>query len=198
MGIVVIDPAGDLIIEFSEKREDIQSAHAGELTHRTEQFKVCKSALKEASEYFRIMLADSSKFAESSTDVIHEKGHIAVSEVWLRVIHKKSPKFDIPLDEIWYLAEAINYYRLDITTFNPWFATWYQKADFKGFRSKLRQLLFPTWRFDHAKGFMMWTRALAYVHVGHITEKNPTRLGHHHLPPRIIRTSSIYIWSFPS
>ena len=50
-----------------------------------------------------------------------------------------------------------------------------------------REMLYPTWRYDHAKGFAALTKDLAYHRYEHLQEENPTDLSNFHLLPRIIR-----------
>ena len=97
-------------------------------------------------------------------------------------------KTDAPFTDMWHLVAAIDYYELDVTHFNDWFAAWYHKHNAELLNP--RQLLFPTWRFNHTKAFAHWTRYVAYTGVGHVTERNPTKLYNYHLPSRIIRRFS--------
>lgn len=134
--------------------------------------------------------APTNHWKEASQSVVSlGEGHPIVTEVWLRVVHHAKLIYNLLLPEIWLLVQAIDYYALDITAFNEWFATWYQRLNFGSFIAA--KLLFPTWRFNYARGFARWTHHLAYEDTGHITERNPTKLYQYYLPPRLIRKSSL-------
>ena len=187
MTLTVIAKDGDLIVEVVQYDEDIYNADGNRASREVAQFHVDRNVLTKASQPLLKMLLDP-RWKEATQSVVSiGEGRFASTEVWLRVIHKATPNLIIPFKEIWHLVAAIEYYGLDATIFNPWFADWYSANN--PLLLKPRELLFPTWRFDHAKGFARWTRYLAYAVNGHITEENPTKLHNYHLPPRIMRKS---------
>lgn len=137
------------------------------------------------------------RFQKSTQSVVPlGEGRIISTEIWLRVLHGGPLVTTAQLEEIWHLTAAIDYYELDVADFNVWSAAWYEKRSPESFRPSMyldaQNLLFPTWRFDHAKGFAAHTKYVAYNGVGHVMENNPTTLYNYHLPSRIIRKSPIY------
>lgn len=91
----------------------------------------------------------------------------------------------VSIAESWYLTAACDKYNLDITHLKVWFEMWYKRQNLQ--LIDLKELLFPPWRFDHARGFGFATKTLVYGEAGHIMESNPTNVLDHHLPPRVIR-----------
>lgn len=187
MTLTVIAEAGNLIVEVVQYDEETYDAHGNRASREVAQFRVDRNVLTKASEPLLKMLLDP-RWKESTQSVVSiGEGRFASTEIWLRVIHKATLNLIVPFKEIWHLVAAIDYYGLDVTIFNPWFAAWYSAHNPQLLEP--RELLFPTWRFEHAKGFSRWTRYLAYESKGHIMEANPTKLYNYHLPPRIIRKS---------
>ena len=185
MTLTVIAEVGDLIVEVVQYSDDTWNADGNPASQGVAQFRVDRNVLTKASQPLLKMLLDP-RWKEATQSVVSiGEGRVASTEIWLRVIHKATPNLVVPFKEMWHLIAAINYYDLDVTIFNPWFAAWYSANNPQ--LLKPRELLFPTWHFDHAKGFARWTRYLAYEVKGHITEGNPTKLYNYHLPPRIIR-----------
>ena len=185
MTLTMIAEDGDLIVEVTQYDDEIYDANGNRASREVAQFHVDRNVLIKASQPLLKMLLDP-RWKESTKSVVSiGEGRFASTEIWLRVIHKAKPNLDVPFKEIWHLVAAIDYYGLDVTIFNPWFAAWY--AAHNAQLLKPRELLFPTWRFNHAKGFARWTRYLAYEVKGHITEENPAKLYKYHLPQRIMR-----------
>ena len=189
MPLTVIAEAGNLVLEVTQYSDDTWDADGNPVSEEIAQFRVDRNVLIKASQPLLKMLLDP-KWKEATQSVLSIKeGRVASTEIWLRVIHKATLNLNVPFKEMWHLVAAIDYYDLDITIFKPWFAAFYSAYDLQ---LKPRETLFPTWRFDHAKGFARWTRHLAYEVNGHITEANPTKLYNYHLPSRIIRKSYYY------
>ena len=185
MTLTVIAEAGDLIVEVVQHDDDTWDADGNSASRKVAQFRVDRNVLTKASQPLLKMLLDP-RWKEATQSVVSiGEGRIASTEIWLLVIHKAPSSPMVPLEEMWHLVAAIDYYELDVTIFKPWFAAWYSSHNLQ--LLKPRELVFPTWRFDHATGFARWTRYLAYAEKGHITEANPTKLYNYHLPPRIIR-----------
>lgn len=180
MDVTDIADKSDLIVEVTETLDNG--------TSKTARFGVSKAVLTKVSSVFLGMLVGAHWKERSQSLISLGDGHLTVTEVWLRVMHETSLMYNLLFPDLWHLVQAIDYYDLEVTAFNDWFATWYQKAN--SIVLKPAELLYPTWRFDHAKGFARWTRFMAYNHTGHITEKNPTKLIHYHLPSRLIRKST--------
>jgi hypothetical protein len=185
--MIIIDEAGDMTVEVVEKHDSLRNSNGSRLTKETAQFKVRKDALTNASQTLLRMLLDNHWKESTQSVVALGEYHVSSTEVWLRVIHRVPPITTVPFAEMWHLVAAIDYYELDVTDFNAWFAAWYDRHNPEMY--KPRELLFPTWRFGHAKGFAQWTQHLAYHGVGHVTELNPTELYSYRLPSRIIRKS---------
>ena len=178
---------GDLIVEVVQYNDDTWDADGNPASREIAQFHVDRNVLIKASQPLLKMLLDP-RWKEATQSVVSiGEGRVVSTELWLKVIHKARLDSIVPLKEIWHLVAAIDYYELDATIFNPWFAAWYSAHNLQ--LLKPRELLFPTWRFDHAKGFARWTCYLAYEKSGHITEGNPAKLYNYHLPSRIIRES---------
>ena len=187
MTLTVISEAGDLIVEVVQCDGVMYGANGNRASQVVGQFKVDRNVLIKASQPLLKLLLDP-RWKEATRSVVSiGEGRVASTAVWLQVIHKTIYDLTLPFEEMWHLVAAIDYYGLDVTIFKPWFAAWY--AAHNPELLKARALLFPTWRFDHAKGFARWTRYLAYAVSGHITEANPAKLYNYHLPSRIIRKS---------
>ncbi len=186
MTLIVIAEAGDLIIEVFQYKDE-WDADGNPASREVAQFRVDRNVLTKASQPLLKMLLDP-RWKEATQSVVSiGEGRVSTTKIWLRVIHTATLNLTVPFEEMWHLVAAIDYYELDVTIFSPWFAAWYSAHNPE--LLKPRELLFPTWRFDHAKAFARWTRYLAYEVKGHITEANPTNLYNYHLPPRIIRES---------
>ena len=185
MTLTVISEAGDLIVSVVQY-DNIWDAD-GNRAYQVYQFKVDRKILIEASQPLLRMLLDPRWKKPTQSVVSIREGRVASTAVWLQVIHKTTLDLTLPFEEMWHLVAAIDYYELDVTIFNVWFAAWYAAHNPNLFQA--RALLFPTWRFDHAKGFARWTCNLAYEETGHITEVNPTTLYNYRLPSRLIRKS---------
>lgn len=123
------------------------------------------------------------KEAKKSAIVV-EDHHVLTMGIIFQFLHNVPLTYNTPLTEIWHLVATIDYYDLPGRLFRPWFASWYSSQNIK--QMKPSELLFPTWRFDHAEGFAASTKHLAYSTFGHTRESNPTELYQLHLPPRII------------
>lgn len=180
--VMPIDEDGDLIVEVTQTGND-PTAKTGSFTGT---FRVNSDVMKKASQVFLAMLA-TARWKESSGSVVSlGENHVAVTELWLRVVHNAKLVHNLLFLEIWYLVQAIDYYALDATLFYPWFASAYAQNSHM-LEDKPAQLLFPTWHFNHAKAFAKCTHDLAYGQVRAITEKNPSDIYEYHLPARQIR-----------
>ncbi|KAI4087059.1 MAG: hypothetical protein LQ344_007063 [Seirophora lacunosa] len=181
--VMPIDEDGDLIVEVTQTGND-PTAKTGSFTGT---FRVNSDVMKKASQVFLAMLA-TARWKESSGSVVSlGENHVAVTELWLRVVHNAKLVHNLLFLEIWYLVQAIDYYALDATLFYPWFASAYAQNSHM-LEDKPAQLLFPTWHFNHAKAFAKCTHDLAYGQVRAITEKNPSDIYEYHLPARQIQT----------
>ncbi|KAL8691726.1 MAG: hypothetical protein Q9218_003119 [Villophora microphyllina] len=179
MDVVNIVETGDLVVEVTETSKSIV------VPTKTAKYRVSREVLKSVSQVMLGMLAGAYWKETGQHFVSLGEGFVAVTEVWLRVVHQAQPSYDLNFLQIWYLVQALDYYHVDLNLFRLWFAAWYDKFDVT--RQHPSELLYPTWRFDHARGFARWTRNLAYGDTGHIVESNPTKLYQYHLPPRLIQ-----------
>ena len=85
---------------------------------------------------------------------------------------------------MWYLVHEGDKYGFLNNLLRKWFEDWITNNQL--IPSQYPQLMYPSWIFDHAKGFARVTKALAYGEPGHIHEDNPTPLQDIHLPYRIL------------
>ena len=185
MSLHIVNELGDLNVEIVENDETTRDANGNQVVKEVARFQVSRDVLIKSSQPLLKMLLDRHWMEASQSIVSLGEGHVTATDIWLRVMHNTKLSYTAPFTEMWHLVAAIDYYELDVTKFNAWFAAWYEANT--PLMLKPRELLYPTWRFDHAKAFARWTHYLAYEHVGHITEANPTKLYDYHLPSRIIR-----------
>ena len=203
MAITVADKDGDLTIEIVEYDEEMKDGNNDRPVLKRIEFLVSREVLVKSSQYFTVLLC-STKYGEANKDFIalHDN-RVASMAIWFRVLHGIEPDYDVELDEMWHLVAACDKYQFDITELEVWFAKWYQKQPIEHWLKLSmknavgnqapdpRSLLYPCWRFNFPAGFMRITKFLAYNRIGHITEHNPTKIYHFHLPPRVIRKLSM-------
>ena len=90
------------------------------------------------------------------------------------------------------MQSAADKYDFDITELFPWFQRWLERfTKTQVFLS--RTLLYPTWRYDHAEGFLKATHYAVYSTEGHVHDYNPTKLYQLHLEKNIIRRSCFFL-----
>ena len=104
------------------------------------------------------------------------------------------PSWDVKLsiDDVWNLLAALGQYGIEATDFKKWFAGQYQRLRKECDDS--RKLLYPCFTFDYVIGFLETTKSVVYDYGGHLEEVNPTKHRHLHLPQRVIRKSSVYLY----
>lgn len=126
--------------------------------------------------------------------VVLKDDNVAAMEIWFKVLHKLENKdsYGVPISIVRQLVSAADKYFFDIRSVYGWFKGWYKQwrtSSPSGINiAALREMLYPTWRLNHARGFANITETLAYYDVGHITEARPDGDDLHlHLPSRIIR-----------
>lgn len=184
--MVIITKLSDLTIRVKEPKDD-STSDANQKPDA--EFQVCKEVLIKSSPVFKSML--SSHFAEATQNTVTLEGDPATRPtsmgILFRLLHGTvtDDTYAVPLGEVWNLVAACDKWDLEINNLEDWFAKWYGMQDVK--KLKPRELLYPCWRLDHAKGFATATRSLAYSNIGHITESNPTKHYQLHLPSRVIR-----------
>lgn len=189
---IEIASPGDLTVEVREsyrERLSLATKHAD--------IRVDKAKLMEHSKYFQKMF--SGRWAEEESNTITlEEDTVKSMEVWFRLFHNtlSALSFDsIHVSDIWNIIMASDKYEFDRKYLAEWFSRWFewkmaQKTTNPNDAMDLkRQLLFPCYSFNYAKGFQVLTRALAYESKTHIEELNPTRHQQMHLPKRVIRKS---------
>ena len=187
--MIAIVQSGDLIVIVIEHHDNLMIAKGNERVPEVRQkaaFRVRREILSKSSPVFERML-DSGDFKETSSNIIQLEGdHVMSMEIWFRAIHQNvDPLYTVPLDEMWHVIAAGDKYDLDIKVLRTWFANWYHAGCHA--RYPAEKLLYPCYTFDHAKGFMDASKRLVYESIGHITEKNPTKLYELHMQPRIMR-----------
>lgn len=197
--MIDIDPNGDLIVTVVESNEGDSKVIdiSGRLPSNsyTAEFKVQRKVLIESSQVCKVMLAGSGFLESRKNSVRLEKDRAISMELWFRVLHKVPPVSNdlVPLAGLWDLVVVADKYAFDIKKLYAWFAWWYEKRNAEVQNTLMllpRGLLYPVWRFDHAKGFMAVTKRVVYCTTGHIVESNPTKHFELHLPSRIIRKSA--------
>ncbi|KAL9634571.1 MAG: hypothetical protein Q9164_004018 [Protoblastenia rupestris] len=198
MAYIVIDEDGDLMVEVIETEILINDTERRTQVVKKAEFKVSREILINNSRVFATMLRTDFYKEGSRNRIRLEDDNVMSMEIWLRVWHKLSNIYTAKLEEMWHLVAACDKYHLDITLLKPWYALWYQNHDIDHYYANWsnhrkdnrvlspRSLLFPCWRFDHAKGFMEATHFLVYNSTGHVTEYNPTPYYRYHLESRYI------------
>ncbi|CAF9909271.1 MAG: hypothetical protein HETSPECPRED_008905 [Heterodermia speciosa] len=188
--MIVITDAGNArfkVIQFdlSSRRNPRQAP----IVLREELFLVTKQVLTDSSPVLRKRFESHPSSDVASPALRTEEDSISSMEIWLRVLHKTviPDTYKVAIYEMWYLAAASENYQFDIKRLKTWFEEWYiqQKVDPYSFR----QLLFPCWTFDHARGFLNATREAVYDSVGYIKEESPVKysLPRFHLPYVVIQ-----------
>lgn len=200
--MIVIEEAGDLIIQVSEVIREDEFEQDEEIgvnktgvpntrIDRIEEFQVRRSTLVKNSPVFKVLLSPG-RFAEGTQQTVTLKDdHIMSMEIIFRVLHDASLQsiLEVPIEEMWPLVLAAEKYNLDIKLFREWFKNWYKSTMDPSKVSPAATLLYPCWIFNHASAFARATRYLAYHSAGPIMESNPTKHYELHLPARVIRES---------
>lgn len=161
-------------------------------------FEVDKETVRSSSKHLHILLDPSGHFKESAAShVVLEDDNISAVEIWLRVLHNKETQrsYTVAVSILRQLIVIADKYIIeDLSPVCTWFEEWFDRWDTVHLGSipgvnTARELLYPTWRLNHATAFARVTKFLVYEGSGHITESYPRDGGTHlHLPPRIIRT----------
>ncbi|KAL9595897.1 MAG: hypothetical protein Q9219_006165 [cf. Caloplaca sp. 3 TL-2023] len=157
---------------------------------------VDRQTLRDKSEPLKALLDPKGKHQEASMNPVTLKDdNVAAMEICFRVLHLKGvPNTnEATISTVRQVISSADKYLLDVRVLYSWFQTWYaqwksKNPDSQISVSTLKEMLFPTWRLDHARGFAFVTKKLAYENVGHITEASPE--GDHlhlHLPSRLIQ-----------
>lgn len=184
---IEIAKPGDLTVEIIE--------YGRNSTERRATIRVDKAKLVEHSNYFRNMFRG--PWAEGRSDTITLEGdNIKSLEVWFRYVHGNLSEVSydsVSVASIWHIIMASDKYDFDRKYLATWFTQWYswkvgeQPIDNNHRFDLRRQLLFPCYSFNYARGFQILTKNIAYEYSEHITEKNPTNIPQMHLPRRVIR-----------
>ena len=74
---------------------------------------------------------------------------------------------------------------MGIESLMAFFGKWYVRQNLTAVPATV--MLWPCWQFDHAKGFLRFSRQAIYEATGYIMPKNPTFHENLHLPVRIIQ-----------
>lgn len=163
---------------------------------REQSYAVDRETLRKYSDHFLAMLDPNGKFQEAKMNpVVLKDDDIAAMDIWFKVLHQRHDKkdYEVAVSTIRQLVSAADKYSFDIRSLYGWFKGWYSRWEIVNKEdlldvSTLREMLYPTWRLNHAKGFKHVTKTLAYHGIGHITEARPDDDNLHlHLPPRIIQ-----------
>ena len=185
-----IVPDGDLIIhlvksEGSEASDDEDLSDPPDIA-TSATLKVNRAILIKNSTYFSRLLAGGFKEEQQSTVTLRDD-RVQAMLIWLKHFHDVdlADTFHVSHHEIWYLVAAADKYDFEVKHLKGWFAEWYRRAKLDRIDSK--ELLFPFWIFDHARGFQRVTTDLVYNSPKGIYEVNPTRLHRLHVRPLIMR-----------
>ncbi|KAL8927226.1 MAG: hypothetical protein Q9208_002402 [Pyrenodesmia sp. 3 TL-2023] len=156
-----------------------------------------RSPLRHGSKHLRILLDPSGHFKEAAAShVVLEDDNLSAVEIWLRVLHDKETQrsYTVAVSVLRHLIILADKYIIeDLSPVCTWFEEWFDRWDtiHRGSTpgvNAVRELLYPTWRLNHATAFARVTKFLAYEDSGHVTESYPRDDGTHlHLPPRIIQ-----------
>jgi len=205
--MIPIDEEGDLVIKVVQFDDSILVPWNGEpIVLREEDFLVKKQVINKHSRTLGMLLARHSSSGRAAETFTIKDDSIASMEICFRTIHDASTLTSmVPLEEIWHLtvdfviihipivclhcfkAAGIKY-DLDGKMLFDWFGRWYQWFEAEHATNLLcRELLYPCWRFNHARGFLEATRVAIYRNVGPVMERNPTKHYECHLPSRVIR-----------
>lgn len=197
---VIIDKGGDFVIKVFAK-EDMEDSSGHRVSNIVDEreFVVSRSVLINHSPVIAADLRSGKSKDPDNEYVIHARSIPSV-EMWLNIIHGVNPDFDVSIEDVWLSVQVCNQYDFAIDVLNAWFESWYEHhfkyRNFKDLQlseealKEARQLLFPCWRFDYAKGFLDVTRYLVYGCDFHVIELNPTNEKTLHVPARFIREST--------
>ena len=186
--ITIADNANLIVRVIEYDDEVITATGQPPLVRQIAEFRVHREALIRSSRVLASFLG--SGFAEARQDSVDLNGDsILAMEVWFRIIHgcAMETTYDIPIENMWHIVIAADKYDLDIKQLKDWFENWYHCQNKDSLEP--RELLYPCYAFDYARGFLLATKTVVYETVGHITEVNPTRHYELHLPHRVIRKS---------
>ena len=205
--MIIIDESGDLVIKVVQYDDSIYVPRNREpVVLRVADFLVKKQVIDENSGALSTKLADRLSSERAARILTLKDDSTASMEIWLRTIHGASTLTSmVPIEEIWHLtvnhliihfsiaclhcfqAAGIKY-EFDKDMFYDWFGRWYQWFETENATNLLyRELFYPCWRYDHARGFLEATRVAVYRHVGSVEERNPTKHYGCHLPSGVIR-----------
>lgn len=181
-------------VEVAEKP---YNASMSPIVIKIHDFEVSRAALN-ASDYFkRVSTPDFSDTGKSSF-IIKEDDPAAIM-VWLQILHQRLKTSDFDAGNLkftsataWHVLLIADKYGLDPVHAHAkqWFANWYESQS--SVLSDSRELLYPCYIFDHAKGSTEATKHLAYAAAFHITESRPSSRFPNklRLDQRVIRKSS--------
>ena len=154
-------------------------------------FRVHRQTVAASSNFLKVMLtsrdfADTGKDVVEFTEITPTVMLIILFRVHAQLAERMQGVLQQPqLEHFWELAAKIDEFGLDIKRFKGRFERW-RLSNIKLLEERPQDLLYPTWEFDDAIGFQRITKHLAYNHVGHIVEGNPTKFRQYHLPERVI------------
>ncbi|KAJ5551396.1 hypothetical protein N7535_000654 [Penicillium sp. DV-2018c] len=148
-------------------------------------FHVDQGKMMANSGYFRTQL--SSRQERPGHPARHESMILQLDtinsmEILLSVIHGQgiNPN-SVSVLEIWHTIDACKRYSVNPRTLGSWFASWIDginrsRPELWGELSFVRQLLFPSYFFDHAEVFQLVSKRLVYASPDQIIELAPKRL----------------------
>ncbi|KAL8828413.1 MAG: hypothetical protein Q9170_006612 [Blastenia crenularia] len=190
--IRLADPS-DLTIEVIEYDHKIEYGHV-QVTLQRKPFLVDRNTLRRNSMHLNAMLDPHGRFKEATMDhVVFEDDCVEAMEIWFRIMHNRPvDNSNVGIAVVRQLIGAADKYSLNLTHIYDWFGVWYEQwdppCDHPNDEALLvGQLLYPTWRLNHADGFAFVSEYLAYNSMGHTMEVQPYDNLHLHLPSRVIQ-----------
>lgn len=204
--VVKIHEDADVILEvYQITKKHVENKY--EETKHPVHLHVNKKALieiprlsKDYGTTFKAMF-DHARFREADQNIIKlEKDDPKGLELALRLFSAEGVPASftrtVKVEDLWEFASVCDFRNIDCRgkKAQEWFEKWYEicaenvKKTYmhnNEYLAGYRVLLWPTWFFDHAKGFTEVTKHLAYNAIGHVEALNPTK--HHNIqfPNRI-------------
>lgn len=168
-----ITPNSDLIIIIKEVYPRI----SGDTVVCVHELEVSKEVMSK-NMYFRAATLSKS-FADTGKDFYEVKGDdSAALKVWLQILHGTRDRTSLAIDiaSVWHVLVLARKYDFDALgeAAKKWFQEWYDQRAGKLNTLQCRELIYPCYTFDCAKGFTAITKHLAYNTGGHIQESRPT------------------------
>ena len=193
---IILHKEADLtirVIEFTPVEDDGTKQKKNETPiSRTLDIRVKKSLLN-ISPVFHAMIFSTWEERRKALIELKDMNTIATETVFREFLQcpKTEPGGDdARIEAVWEVLKVLDYYDLEAAVMNDWFDHWYavasRKDDTEPDTEFYRKLLYPAYKFNHAKAFQRATKVLAYNVGQSITESSPIDVDHLHLPRRVL------------